>query len=639
MSTANPSVLHQAARDFALAGIPVFPCEVDGKRPACANGLHDATTDLGQIDQWWGENEYNIGVCPEDAGWAVLDVEHDGLLLWEQHARELKVPDTYTVGSPRGGVHLYFEGSCRNSVKTLFDKEPIDTRGKGGYVLVPPSIVLGKPYTVLHDRDIAPLPGFVNERLTERTRERSQVDTELDRPAALDRARAFLLDCVKRNDVAVAGQGGDNKTYQIACRLHELGVSPEASRELLSAHWNPHCVPPWTEDELSVKIENATRYSQNEESTYAVASPRETFGSALDKLLSESAKVTRRSRFHPEDDDEMDLTPAGKWLIDQILPWQATVLLFGATQSFKSFIALAMAWAKATGVHTLGFHLTEPEEILPTFYAALEGRADIKRKRRVALRMANSVTGKTAFYVMPAPMIAYQEEVEEFVAQLTEKLAGRQCGMIVFDTVSKMMVGLDPTRDAPRFVRFCDAMVERFGCTVMAIGHSGHDVKKGMRDSTAYHAGFDTVIELQGDRRTKTTNLTVLKHKDEDEPADTFHFKGELVGPSLVFSPITPDEAHKIHSEDDPVDRLKVGAALQRLNAYGLDNGVTTDVLATELAPVLENETPEQHEEAKTKTARALSALSRSRLQGYCDKVEKSLIWFLPKPTGECPVE
>ncbi|RAC10102.1 DNA primase, partial [Burkholderia multivorans] len=37
------------AREFASAGVPVFPCTPWGKRPATGHGFHDATTDLDQV--------------------------------------------------------------------------------------------------------------------------------------------------------------------------------------------------------------------------------------------------------------------------------------------------------------------------------------------------------------------------------------------------------------------------------------------------------------------------------------------------------------------------------------------------------------------------------------------------------------
>src|SRR5487761_438435 len=97
---------HKTALGFAMAGIPVFPCEVGSKRPATPHGFKDATTDPRRIDAWWSEADYNLAFEPERAGLCVidLDVKDDGPARWR--ALEGDKPDTYTVATPSGGRHL-----------------------------------------------------------------------------------------------------------------------------------------------------------------------------------------------------------------------------------------------------------------------------------------------------------------------------------------------------------------------------------------------------------------------------------------------------------------------------------------------------------------------------------------------------
>ena len=148
----------QTALDYAARGIPVFPCIVNGKKPACAHGLDDRTTDRHQIEVWWSQADFNIGVVPEDMGHAVIDfdgVEPDSRFPW-----------TYCVRTPSGGCHLYYEGSLPPSAGKI-DKG-IDTRGRQSYVLVPPSYVIERDkgyegaYTV-EQFTVAPLPAWISE--------------------------------------------------------------------------------------------------------------------------------------------------------------------------------------------------------------------------------------------------------------------------------------------------------------------------------------------------------------------------------------------------------------------------------------------------------------------------------------------
>ena len=45
--------LSAAAREFAAAGVPVFPCTSYGKRPATEPGFHAAPTPQSDT-AWWG---------------------------------------------------------------------------------------------------------------------------------------------------------------------------------------------------------------------------------------------------------------------------------------------------------------------------------------------------------------------------------------------------------------------------------------------------------------------------------------------------------------------------------------------------------------------------------------------------------
>jgi len=59
---------------------------------------------------------------------------------------------------------------------------------------------------------------------------------------------------------AVQGAGGDNTTFQTACKARDLGLSPEKAFQIMGEHFNPRCEPPWEAHELELKIHNAYEY-------------------------------------------------------------------------------------------------------------------------------------------------------------------------------------------------------------------------------------------------------------------------------------------------------------------------------------------------------------------------------------------
>ena len=104
------------------------------------------------------------------------------------------------------------------------------------------------------------------------------------------------------------------------------------------------------------------------------------------------------------------------------------------------------------------------------------------------------------------------------------------------------------------------------------------------------------------------------------------------VGTELAFFQ-TDAAAHRtLIDADDKFSPKKVGAALQTLNAYGVENGVTTSVLATQMVQEDATHSPQEAEAAQAKYARVLGSLSRTRLEAYCARQERHTVWFLPAP-------
>lgn len=167
----------RTALSLAQKGLAVFPCRVRDKRPATANGLKDASSDPAVIAEWWRrEPQLNVAIATGAAS-GIFVVDVDGLdaevELRRLEAEYGELPATVEVITPRPGRHLYFkmpETPVRNSAGKI--APGIDTRGTGGYVLVPPSIhPSGRPYhwSVDSARAFATAPEWLLGRITECT--------------------------------------------------------------------------------------------------------------------------------------------------------------------------------------------------------------------------------------------------------------------------------------------------------------------------------------------------------------------------------------------------------------------------------------------------------------------------------------
>ena len=144
-----------AVVNLVMAGHELFPLWPRGKTPRIAKaaggrGVLDATDDLDQLLAWWSRwPDANIG-CRVPAGLVVVDIDprKGGMDTWNKLVAGRTLPATRTTISGRddGGVHLWWRHPGGDLVGSLGDG--IDTRTRGHYVVVPPSIhdTTGNPY-------------------------------------------------------------------------------------------------------------------------------------------------------------------------------------------------------------------------------------------------------------------------------------------------------------------------------------------------------------------------------------------------------------------------------------------------------------------------------------------------------------
>jgi len=632
------SDLHEAAIAWAEAGFAVFPCSPNLKTPATEHGLDDATTDLDQIDRWWTTNpSYNIGVSPARSAMYVLD--QDGPLGAETLAKLQKdhgpLPDTLTIRTPRGPSHLHywFTGEFPSTVQKLGPK--LDTRGVGGYVLVPPSIVNGIEYQYFSETNsVAAGPVWIADVLASVEREgvAAGASVELDTEANIGRARTLLAGYIASGHVAIEGSGGDNRTYAVAAEVLNFGLSPEKAFELLR-EWNAHCIPPWTDDELLTKVRNANEYSQNEAGAWAVASGRELFSSVSAGLVEHVAQDAKKSRFYPRDENEQDIRPEPTWLIDNFLQDESLAMIYGPGASWKSFLALDICLTLSSGIARLGAPSREP---MDTVYVAAEGARAIERWRRPAWREAHEITSPLPFYAVDSmPLVARPQEVIELLEAIKSRAVRPR--LVVIDTVARMMTGKNENdaRDVGEMVEALDLLKRELHCTVLALHHTGKDEDRGGRGSSALYNDFDTVMEVKANKAAKALALYMRKQKDADEPTTPWTFEVREVGKSLALFEIETITFNKLVKGEDAFAPAKIGEVLRRMNAIGETRAISTHVLAVEMTPPIQGESGEEQAKAQNRTMRALQALAKTRLEAYTIGEGRGLKWCLPAEVSD----
>ncbi len=388
IASQTPFADYVAALEDEPSAAKVFPCVPNGKAPATAHGLKEATADLRQLRKWAEENPaYNVGLDPHSLGLCVVDIDgQDGEDAWaDLQIENGQAPPTATVHTPRGGRHLYFQGVLPSTAGKLGSH--IDTRASGtGYVLIPPSVVGGKAYR--HDDASPPpttLPEWVAPRLQTHHQPVKAVVADMDLPQNVQRAAAYLRNAAP----AVEGQGGDNRTYIVACEVLTLGVSPEVALDLMEEHWNPRCEPPWDTDDLTAKLAHAQAYQQNEPGAWALGSTEAAFGEAVAKLSSSPAPAaTGPVPFR--DVLTRTVAPVAE-LIPGLLERNTVTFLSAPGASHKSRLALQWGLCLDSGTPVFGRAV---EQGVTFVYLSYEDHADeVARRTQAISRRLNLPSG------------------------------------------------------------------------------------------------------------------------------------------------------------------------------------------------------------------------------------------------------
>jgi hypothetical protein len=386
----EPRSILDAALAWAGRGFRIFPITSGDKVPP--KGLAwkiEATTDPAKIRSWWAfEPNYNYAVA---AGEGVLIVDVDAAKNGFAALLDLDIPDTLTVKTPGGGVHLYLHGpDVQNSVDRI--APGIDIRSAGGYVIGPGSFFADpggkKGYTGDYTIARHDAPAIAPEALVLRCGEPGHCD-ENRAPMSSDEPDdiAFAIRYLQ-NDAPLTKLGsGNNTTYAVAARVIEIGASPDKAFELMAEHWNPRLEEPWSDDELKRIIGNAAEYMQGRQGSRGVTAGADGFG---DVVVIEPPAASAASDTAPA----ASLWSSGSFgrpfrLSDPIDPPEdylyglhyirGIVSATAAPGGFgKSQFALGEAICMAAGRELLGEHVYEP---LRVWFVSLDDPGRITRKR------------------------------------------------------------------------------------------------------------------------------------------------------------------------------------------------------------------------------------------------------------------
>lgn len=528
--------MRETALALARRGFLVFPIKPGAKAPPLIPAWQTAATSAeAQVTSWWTQwPDANIGIHCD--GLLVIDVDpkKGGYESLDALNQKIELYATLEIETPSGGRHIYYRcgDSIRNGVDVL--GSGLDVRTKGGYVVGPGSTTGKGGYRVIIDEEICEAPVALADRLRasdfSRTSEQSDSATvsfgTTDADAAVERARTFL----RTHPVAVEGEGGDHHTFATICRVRDFGVEAEAVIAVVG-EWNARCVPPWGEDELTVKINNAYSYAQNP----AGKLTPEALGFEVVETTQLAYTETQiaNSLLHPADAQLAEVL-GNEYLIKGVLERQSNAVLFGQWNAGKTFVVLDMAASIACGLPWFGRRVKQSRVL----YLGYEGIRAMK-KRIIALRdkypMLRVRSTPFAWSALRNPLTTDEgnRELIDVLVEFSEIHKGAP-DLVVIDPLANALGGDDS--DAGLMVllnRRVAELMRAQKCTVLRVHHSGHGNQERARGHSSLPAGVDTEI------RVTEQEITLTKQRDDVRSGFYFDLEVKTLGKDSDGDPVT----------------------------------------------------------------------------------------------------
>jgi hypothetical protein len=179
------------------------------------------------------------------------------------------------------------------------------------------------------------------------------------------------------------------------------------------------------------------------------------------------------------------------WLLDDLLPATGMAFVYGPPGSYKSFVAVDMSMCVATGKDWHGVECEQPGGVL---YIAAEGARGVDERRVAWMEHWQRFDAKLV--VLPvAVMFDEVLMVEAFIdcATRASEALGCPIRMVVIDTMARTFNGDENSaQEVGAYVNACGRFAaELNNCLVMVIAHTGKDLTRGIRGSSALLGAAD----------------------------------------------------------------------------------------------------------------------------------------------------
>ena len=523
---------------------------------------------------------------------------------------EAIVTGTYAEYSPSGtGVRAFVKGQYGNS-KARGEPYGFEVFSSKGFVTVTGNRldivdILGNENTV------AALDGPVRELCARRfARPAAEVHVSGGEPVGLTPQQLEALMLALDPDMAhdpwlSVGMGLHHETqgegFDYWCDWSELG-DKFPGREVLLQRWSSF----GKSHERTVTIRTAMKLAG-----MAVNGPAsmEEFEALEDTPAADNPD--QPMRFQVLTATEFANRPAPTWIIKHVLPEAELVVLYGASGSGKSFMALDMAGCIARGLPWRGKKTKQGRVV----YIAAEGAGGFRnRMQAYAQQHQIDLADFDIGVINAAPN--FLEKVDALDVAKSIKASGG-ADVIIVDTFAQVMPGGNENagEDMGRAMSHCKGIHRATGAVVVLVHHSGKDAAKGARGWSGLRAAADAELEVV--RGATGRLLRLSKQKDGDDSMEWgFDLEVVKIGVDEDLEPITScvviEAAVPVGGVADrklgPVEAV-VNAVIQEF-AIAQTSGIEVGPVIAEAVKRMDPPADGKRDSRKQRVRRALEALT-----------------------------
>lgn len=278
---------------------------------------------------------------------------------------------------------------------------------------------------------------------------------------------------------------------------------------------------------------------------------------------------------------EQALTSATAPLVKGLLDQGAMTVLYGESNSGKTFVTMDLCYHIASGRSWGGMRVTK----MPVLYVAAEGGQGAK-KRAAALAAKYGAVEGFYFLLHPVNLLRVDADLKPLIEGV--RAFDVRFGLVVIDTLSRAMAGGDEnaSTDMGAMVKHLDVLRKATGAHVLTVHHSGKDKAKGARGHSLLRAATDTEIEIA------ENEISVTKQRDLDKAfASGFALDVVTLGVDGDGDPITSCTVRLVKEQKIVVEKTteKENLVLDAIRIFHDDMGDTHDFSAAQIAKIMED--------------------------------------------------